>query len=193
MIQTGISAIDTMNSVVRGQKIPLFSGAGLPHNEIGAQITRQAGLVQGKDVLDHSNENFAVVFGAMGVNMETVRLCADVQKRDVKVEKRPLLLIRRAFSAKILKKTGLWNASLCFSTLLMIQLLSALSLPVSRSQRQNILPMSVTFTFLLFSLICRPTRTLIVRCQLRERKFREGEAIRDICKLYDKGCPWVVF
>lgn len=73
MIQTGISAIDTMNSIVRGQKIPLFSAAGLPHNEIGAQICRQAGLVKGKDVLDHSNENFAVVFGAMGVNMETVR------------------------------------------------------------------------------------------------------------------------
>lgn len=72
MIQTGISAIDTMNSIVRGQKIPLFSAAGLPHNEIGAQITRQAGLVKGKDVLDHSNENFAIVFGAMGVNMETV-------------------------------------------------------------------------------------------------------------------------
>lgn len=72
MIQTGISAIDTMNSVVRGQKIPLFSASGLPHNEIGAQICRQAGLVKGKDVLDHSDENFAVVFGAMGVNMETV-------------------------------------------------------------------------------------------------------------------------
>jgi V-type H+-transporting ATPase subunit B len=73
MIQTGISAIDTMNSIARGQKIPLFSAAGLPHNEIGAQIVRQAGLVQGKDVLDHSDENFAVVFGAMGVNMETAR------------------------------------------------------------------------------------------------------------------------
>jgi V-type H+-transporting ATPase subunit B len=73
MIQTGISAIDTMNSIVRGQKIPLFSASGLPHNEIGAQICRQAGLVQGKDVLDHSDENFAVVFGAMGVNMETAR------------------------------------------------------------------------------------------------------------------------
>jgi V-type H+-transporting ATPase subunit B len=62
-----------MNSISRGQKIPLFSAAGLPHNEIGAQIVRQAGLVQGKDVLDHSDENFAVVFGAMGVNMETAR------------------------------------------------------------------------------------------------------------------------
>lgn len=74
MIETGLSAIDTMNSVVRGQKIPLFSGAGLPHNEIGAQICRQAGLVKGKDVMDHSNENFCVIFGAMGVNMETVCL-----------------------------------------------------------------------------------------------------------------------
>ena len=83
MIQTGISAIDTMNSIARGQKIPLFSAAGLPHNEIGkfsdrwlwlgAQICRQASLVKGKDVLDHSEENFSIVFAAMGVNMETAR------------------------------------------------------------------------------------------------------------------------
>merc|ERR1712224_711113 len=73
MIQTGISALDTMNSVVRGQKLPLFSAAGLPHNEIAAQIARQASLVKGKDVLDHHSENFAIVFGAMGVNMETAR------------------------------------------------------------------------------------------------------------------------
>jgi len=73
MIQTGISAIDTMNSVVRGQKLPLFSAAGLPHNEIAAQVCRQASLVKGKDVKDHSSENFSIVFGAMGVNMETAR------------------------------------------------------------------------------------------------------------------------
>lgn len=73
MIQTGISAIDVMNSIARGQKIPLFSAAGLPHNEIGAQICRQASLVKQKDVHDHSNENFAIVFAAMGVNMETAR------------------------------------------------------------------------------------------------------------------------
>jgi len=71
MIQTGISAIDTMNSIARGQKIPLFSAAGLPHNEIGAQICRQASLVKGKDVLDLSNDNFAIVFAAMGVIKET--------------------------------------------------------------------------------------------------------------------------
>jgi V-type H+-transporting ATPase subunit B len=73
MIQTGVSAIDTMNSVVRGQKLPLFSAAGLPHNEIAAQVCRQSGLVKGKDVKDHTQENFSIVFGAMGVNMETAR------------------------------------------------------------------------------------------------------------------------
>ena len=73
MIQTGLSCLDGMNSIARGQKIPLFSAAGLPHNEIGAQIVRQAGLVPGKDVTDHHPDNFAVVFGAMGVNMETAR------------------------------------------------------------------------------------------------------------------------
>lgn len=72
MIETGISAIDVMNSIARGQKIPLFSAAGLPHNEIGAQICRQASLVN-KGVQDGSDENFSIVFAAMGVNMETAR------------------------------------------------------------------------------------------------------------------------
>ncbi|XP_023215786.1 V-type proton ATPase subunit B-like [Centruroides sculpturatus] len=75
MIQTGISAIDVMNSIARGQKIPIFSAAGLPHNEIAAQICRQGGLVKlpGKSILDDHHDNFAIVFAAMGVNMETAR------------------------------------------------------------------------------------------------------------------------
>ena len=75
MIQTGISAIDTMNSIARGQKIPIFSAAGLPHNDIAAQICRQAGLVKhkGKSAHDNHEDNFAIVFAAMGVNMETAR------------------------------------------------------------------------------------------------------------------------
>ncbi|EFP78210.1 Vacuolar ATP synthase subunit B [Puccinia graminis f. sp. tritici] len=84
MIQTGISTIDAMNSIARGQKIPIFSAAGLPHNEIAAQICRQAGLVkkggvspgQGKptkSVHDDHEDNFSIVFAAMGVNMETAR------------------------------------------------------------------------------------------------------------------------
>ena len=74
MIQTGISAIDCMNSIARGQKLPIFSAAGLPHNEIAAQICRQAGLVKhSKDVHDMHEDNFSIVFAAMGVNMETAR------------------------------------------------------------------------------------------------------------------------
>merc|ERR1712039_197479 len=86
MIQTGISAIDTMNSVVRGQKLPLFSAAGLPHNEIAAQLCRQASLVKGKDVTDHSAENFSIVFGAMGVNMETARFFRNDFEENVSME-----------------------------------------------------------------------------------------------------------
>ncbi len=62
-IQTGISAIDGLNTLVRGQKLPIFSGFGLPHPELAAQIARQA-TVQG------TGEQFAVVFGAMGVTFE---------------------------------------------------------------------------------------------------------------------------
>ena len=70
MIQTGISAIDVMNSIARGQKIPIFSAAGLPCNEVAAQIACQASLVTQKDTVDSNEEEFAIVFGAMGVNME---------------------------------------------------------------------------------------------------------------------------
>jgi V-type H+-transporting ATPase subunit B len=110
MIQTGISTIDVMNSIARGQKIPIFSASGLPHNDvrtlprpcclvdvlrarispnqvphvrtpppfqIAAQICRQAGLVKrpgsGKGVHDGHEDNFSIVFAAMGVNMETAR------------------------------------------------------------------------------------------------------------------------
>ena len=62
-IQTGISSIDGMNPLVRGQKLPLFSGSGLPHPRIAAQIARQAAVL-GKE------EKFAVVFGAMGITFE---------------------------------------------------------------------------------------------------------------------------
>ena len=72
MIQTGISAIDVMNSIARGQKIPIFSAAGLPHNEIAAQICRQGGLVK-LECKGPIDDNFAIVFAAMGVNMETAR------------------------------------------------------------------------------------------------------------------------
>ncbi|MDD5959550.1 MAG: ATP synthase subunit B [Methanobrevibacter wolinii] len=62
-IQTGISTIDGMNTLVRGQKLPIFSGSGLPHNELAAQIARQAQVV-GDDT------EFAVIFAAMGITHE---------------------------------------------------------------------------------------------------------------------------
>ncbi len=65
-IQTGISAIDGMNTLIRGQKLPIFSGNGLPHNELAAQIARQAKLRGGAT-------DFAVVFAAMGVKHDVAR------------------------------------------------------------------------------------------------------------------------
>mgnify|MGYP002624652222 CR=1 FL=1 len=62
-IQTGVSAIDGLNTLVRGQKLPIFSASGLPHAQLAAQIARQA-KVRGKD------EQFAVVFAAMGITFE---------------------------------------------------------------------------------------------------------------------------
>ncbi len=62
-IETGISCIDGLNVLVRGQKLPIFSGSGLPHNRMAAQIIRQA-AVKGTD------EKFAIVFGAMGISFD---------------------------------------------------------------------------------------------------------------------------
>lgn len=62
-IQTGISAIDGLNTLVRGQKLPVFSGSGLPHAQLAAQIARQAKVLG-------QNERFAVVFGAIGITFE---------------------------------------------------------------------------------------------------------------------------
>lgn len=62
-IQTGISAIDGLNTLVRGQKLPIFSGSGLPHAKLAAQIARQAAVLKADD-------KFAVVFGAIGITFE---------------------------------------------------------------------------------------------------------------------------
>jgi V/A-type H+-transporting ATPase subunit B len=62
-IQTGVSAIDGLNTLVRGQKLPIFSGSGLPHSQLAAQIARQAKVLGG-------DSKFAVVFGAIGITFE---------------------------------------------------------------------------------------------------------------------------
>jgi len=73
-IQTGLSAIDGMNTLIRGQKLPIFSGSGLPHNQIAAQIARQARIV-GEEAA------FAVVFAAMGIKYDVARSFMDSFER----------------------------------------------------------------------------------------------------------------
>ncbi|MCL2196035.1 MAG: V-type ATP synthase subunit B [Treponema sp.] len=69
-IQTGISSIDGMNTLIRGQKLPIFSGNGLPHNRLAAQIVRQTKLLK-------SGEQFVIVFCAMGVKNDVARFFLD--------------------------------------------------------------------------------------------------------------------
>lgn len=69
-IQTGVSVIDGLNTLVRGQKLPIFSGSGLPHNDLAAQIARQA-TVLGDD------EQFAIVFAALGITFEEAQFFID--------------------------------------------------------------------------------------------------------------------
>jgi len=84
-IQTGVSTIDGLNPLVRGQKLPLFSGSGLPHNRLAAQIARQS-KVLGKE------EEFAVVFGAMGITFEEAQFFIDDFKRTGAMERAVLFL-----------------------------------------------------------------------------------------------------
>ncbi|HIH19239.1 TPA: V-type ATP synthase subunit B [Candidatus Micrarchaeota archaeon] len=76
-IQTGISTIDGMNTLVRGQKLPIFSGSGLPHNQLAVQIARQAKVVSASS----KGEQFAVVFAAVGItNEEALFFMRDFEK-----------------------------------------------------------------------------------------------------------------
>ena len=69
-IQTGLSCIDGLNTLVRGQKLPIFSGSGLPHNNVAAQIARQARVLG-------EGDKFAVVFAAMGITFEEAQFFID--------------------------------------------------------------------------------------------------------------------
>ena len=73
-IQTGVSTIDGLNTLVRGQKLPIFSGSGLPHAQLAAQIARQAKVLGGES-------NFAVVFAAIGITFEEAEYFVNEFKR----------------------------------------------------------------------------------------------------------------
>jgi len=83
-IQTGISSLDVMNTLVRGQKLPVFSGAGLPHSELATQIARQAKVNDGSE--------FAVIFGAMGVTFEEAMYFQKEFERTGAIEKATLFI-----------------------------------------------------------------------------------------------------
>lgn len=84
-IQTGVSVIDGLNTLVRGQKLPIFSGNGLPHNQLAAQIARQA-QVPGSD------EKFAVVFAAMGITFEEAQFFIDDFRRSGAIDRAVLFI-----------------------------------------------------------------------------------------------------
>ncbi len=84
-IQTGISTIDGLNTLVRGQKLPIFSGSGLPHARLAAQIARQA------KVADKS-EQFSVVFGAMGITYEEAQFFINDFRRTGAISRAVLFL-----------------------------------------------------------------------------------------------------
>ncbi len=84
-IQTGISAIDGLNTLVRGQKLPIFSGSGLPHADLAAQIARQAQVIG-------SGEKFAVVFAAMGITFEEAQFFIDDFTRTGSIDRAVLFM-----------------------------------------------------------------------------------------------------
>lgn len=84
-IQTGVSAIDGLNTLVRGQKLPIFSGSGLPHADLAAQIARQA-RVLGK------GDKFAVVFGAIGITFEEAQFFIDDFKKTGAIDRAVLFM-----------------------------------------------------------------------------------------------------
>jgi V/A-type H+/Na+-transporting ATPase subunit B len=79
-IQTGVSTIDGMNTLIRGQKLPIFSGNGLPHNRLAAQIVRQARIL-GEDSGSAGSDAFAIVFAGMGIKYDVARFFIDSFER----------------------------------------------------------------------------------------------------------------
>ncbi|MFA6730654.1 MAG: V-type ATP synthase subunit B [Eubacteriales bacterium] len=84
-IQTGVSAIDGLNTLVRGQKLPIFSGSGLPHAELAAQIARQAKVIG-------TDDKFAVVFAAIGITFEEAEFFREDFARTGAIERSVLFL-----------------------------------------------------------------------------------------------------
>ena len=84
-IQTGVSAIDGLNTLVRGQKLPVFSASGLPHKELAAQIARQARVL-------NSDSKFAIVFAAIGITFEEAEFFKEEFERTGAIDRSVLFM-----------------------------------------------------------------------------------------------------
>jgi V/A-type H+-transporting ATPase subunit B len=161
-IQTGISAIDGMNTLIRGQKLPIFSGSGMPHNLIAAQIAQQAKILS-------SDEEFTVVFAAMGVKFDVAH-----------------------FFIKSLEESGVLNTSAIFLSLAdspsierLVTPRSALTLAEHLAYEEN---MHVLVILTDMSNYCESLRELSSsRGEIPSRKGYPGYLYSDLASIYERA------
>ena len=137
-IQTGVSAIDGLNTLVRGQKLPIFSASGLPHAQLAAQIARQA-KVRGKD------EQFAVVFAAMGITFEESNFFVESFKETGAID-RTVLFVNLAndpaveLSVRFLQHVKRFRAVVDIPDTCIQTLLLSTSVQAVRKEKQEVSP-----------------------------------------------------
>jgi len=154
-IETGISAIDGLNTLVRGQKLPIFSASGLPHAQLAAQIARQA-KVKGKD------EQFAVVFAAMGITFEEANYFIDS-----------------------FKETGAIDRTVLFINLANDPAVERIATPKMALTAAEYLAFEKGMHVLV---ILTDITNYAEKFLQQEKKFRDVEDIRDICILIWQRC-----
>lgn len=150
-IQTGVSAIDGLNTLVRGQKLPVFSGSGLPHAQLAAQIARQA-RVRGTD------EKFAVVFAAVGITFEEAN-----------------------FFMQDFNRTGALSRAVMFINLANDPAVERIATPVWPLPRRNIWPLNWICTCWSSSPTSPTMPMPSGKCPLPGRKSRGAGATLGIC------------
>ncbi len=150
-IQTGVSAIDGLNTLVRGQKLPIFSASGLPHAQLAAQIARQA-KVRG------TNDPFVVVFAAMGITFE-----------------------ESDYFIQSFKETGAIDRTVMFVNLANDPAVERIATPRMALTAAEYLAFEKICMYWLFSPTLPTMPTPCVRFPQHGRKFPDGADIPDIC------------
>jgi len=161
-IQTGISAIDGMNTLVNGQKLPIFSGPGLSHNRLTAQIVRQAKIV-GRDV------SFAIVFAAMGIKHDIAQYFID-NFRDTGVMEKVVLFLSLADAPSVER---------------LVTPRSALTMAEYLAFHEN---MHVLVVMTDMTNYCEALREIsIARGEIPSRKSYPGYLYSDLASLYERA------